>query len=208
MTDGDVASVSVTESTEGAPVDIAYVFPGETFAPEEVRINVPAQDGAGPRAARLDVLVSTVAGHARFHAVRSVALDACEARQTFRFPAAAARWVMVRLTPAAGQSRLSVVDVELMWHQGPPQNRYAFAESPARAMDPLSRLAGSREVGVAISKDETAAFAAARAGQLDGKALADFALVAFGVLDRGRRAGYLRRIDALKTEPRKAVAGS
>jgi tetratricopeptide (TPR) repeat protein len=206
LTDGDAMTVAEIEATEATPLDVTLTFGGGVVAPEGIRVTLP--EGSGSAAARVEVLVSTVSAHAGFRSLRSDPLVADGKPQTFEFPTTAARWIIVRLTPRAGEQKVAAAEVEVIGREGEPKSRYAFAESPAKAFDVLTRLEKTTSLKVAVSDDEKAMFAKAKAGRLTPVEFAEAALLASGVVDAGKRKKYLKRLDALEQQARKAVANA
>jgi tetratricopeptide (TPR) repeat protein len=208
LTDGDPKTVADIDATEAAPLEIVFGFGGADVAPEGVRVTLPEKGGAEPPAARVEVLVSTVSPHAGFRSARADPLDAAAQPKTFEFLPLHARWILVRLTPAPGAKRLTAAEVEVLGRPGMPESRYEFAESPAKAFDVLQRLEKTSALKVSVTPDEKAMFAKAQAARLDARTFAEAALLASGVTDSARRAGYLKRLDDLEPQARSAVARS
>jgi len=203
LTDGSVQTVATAEVAEAGPLDVIYGF-ADVVAPERLKVILPERGSDNEGAARVEILVSTLSAHSGFHSLRSDPLDPKQREQSFGFPATAARWIMVRLTPAPGSTRLAVAELEILGHPGSPRTQYAFAESPARAIDVLARLGKERNLAIGITSDERAAFNA----PLEGSGFANLALIASGVLDPIKRQAYLRRLDDLERNARAAVASA
>jgi tetratricopeptide (TPR) repeat protein len=147
-----------------------------------------------------------VSAHAGFRSLRADPLAAKSEPQTFEFPPTAARWIIVRLTPRSGARKVAASEVEVIGREGEPKSHYAFAESPARAFDVLARLEKTTSLKLAVSDDEKAMFAKAKAGRLTPVEFAEAALLASGVVDARKRKEYLKRLDALEQRARAAVA--
>ncbi len=209
LSDGDPATVATAAATEAAPLDVVFSFgTGDgTVSPERVRVVLPEKAEGGAGTGRVEVLVSTLSANAGYRSVRSDPLEATAKPQEFAFPPTAARWILLRFTPAPQASRVAVATVEVLGHEGPPATHYAFAESPAKAFDVLARLAKSSSAKIAVTPDEAALFAKAREGPLDVPTFTEAALMASGILDAAKRRAYVARIDALEREARKAVEG-
>ena len=137
LTDGDPTSVAEVEASAAAPLEVVFGFGGADMAPEGVRVTLPPAGTSKVAAARVEVLVSTASAHAGFRSARADPLDATSAPKTFEFLPLHARWILVRLTPPAGVTSVAVAEVEILGREGPPETRYAFAESPAKALDVL-----------------------------------------------------------------------
>ena len=206
LTDGDPQSVAEVEASEAAPLEVVFSFGGADVAPEGVRVTLPPAGASKVAAARVEVLVSTASAHAGFRSARSDPLDAASSPKTFEFLPLQARWILVRLTPPAGATKVAVAEVEVLGREGPPETRYAFAESPAKALDVLARLEKTSALKVSVSAEEKAIFAKAQTTRLDARGFAEAALLASGLLDTTKRAAYHRRLDELEQQARAALA--
>lgn len=206
LTDGDPGSVADLPGTAEAPLEVVYGFGGADVAPEAVRVTLPASGGAVAPAVRVEVLVSGVSAHAGFRSLRADPLEAGVKPALLEFLPIAARFLLVRLSPAPGAKRLAVAEVEVLGREGAPRSRYAFAESPAKAFDVLARLQATSSLSVSVSEDEKALFARARAGRLDAAGFTEAALLASGVLQAGERARYVKRLAELEQQARQAVS--
>jgi len=118
----------------------------------------------------------------------------------------AARWVMLKFTAGADPGAVDLAELRLTGHDGPPQTRYRFNESPARAFDVLRQLEDSSALKLSISADEQSLFADAADGRLDQWSFAEAALIASGVVQASERKPYLAQIDRIEVDARKAVA--
>ena len=78
---------------------------------------------------------------------------------------------------------MRLAEVEVVGREGEPKSHYAFTESPARAFDVLARLEKTTSLKLAVSDDEKAMFAKAKAGRLTPVEFAEAALLASGVVD-------------------------
>ena len=206
LTDGDAKTVAEFDATEATPLDVTFTFGGGVVAPEGIRVTLP--EGSGSAAARVEILVSTVSAHAGFRSLRADPLAAEGKPQTFEFPTTAARWIIVRLAPQPGARKVAAAEVEVFGREGEPKSHYAFAESPAKAFDVLTRLEKTTSLKLAVSADEKAMFAKAKAGRLTPVKFAEAALLASGVVDAGKRKKYLKRLDALEQQARAALANA
>jgi tetratricopeptide (TPR) repeat protein len=203
LLDGNPSSAGTFDIT-GAPVELVFGFGDGMVAPEAVVLRFGV-GGDAPRPARVDLLVSTVSPQSGFRSLRTEAVDPGAAEQRFEFRPAGARWIMVRLFPQRDAAALALGELAVAGRSGQPQTEYAFAESPARAIDILARL---ERDGMApeVSSAEAEAFRRAAAGPLDSGALADVALIASGVTDGATREVYRSRIDALARTAAEALA--
>jgi hypothetical protein len=80
-------------------------------------------------------------------------------------------------TGPSNTNAVTVAEVKIVGHEGPPQTRYKFKESPAKAFDVLKQLEGSTALNLSISPDEASLFADARDGKLDQRSFAQAALI-------------------------------
>ena len=205
MTDGNAATAISVPATVDVPLDVVYGFGGRTVAPEQIVVRLPADQPTGSLAGRIEILASMLSATAGFQSLRAERTQPGNQPQRFSFPPAAARWIMIRLTPGGDGRRVSVSEVSVLGRRGPPATQYAFKESPAAAFDVLARLKES--VDVSLTEDERALFADARDGQLDEFSLAEAALLASGVTDRAARQAYLAKIDELEATAILMTAG-
>src|SRR5262249_39241424 len=125
----------------------------------------------------------------------------------FPFQPTGARWILLRFYPAKQEPRVAVAGVSVLGQDGPPVSRYAFKESPARAIDVLARLKRLTGLEIRLSDDEADLIADAADGKLDRWTFATAALLASGVGDSGRRAKYVERLGPLGAGARAAGAG-
>lgn len=86
-----------------------------------------------------------------------------------------------------------------------PASSYEFKESPAQAIEVLQKLQSST-LDVRISPAEAELFEDARDGKLDEHTFAEAVLLASGVQDADQRREFLKRIDRLEAQARKATA--
>ncbi len=208
LADGKSDTVAEVAVAPGTTLDVVYGFGDAEVAPQGVRVTLPDARASQAPAARVEVLVSTVSAHAGFTSVRADPLDAAGRPRLFPFPPIAARFILVRLTPAAGATRVAAAEVEVLGFEGEPKSRYAFGESPARAFDVLARLEKTTSLHPSIAPDERALFDRARQGRLDRALFEEAALLASGVTDPARRKAYVARLDELEEQAREAVASA
>jgi tetratricopeptide (TPR) repeat protein len=115
---------------------------------------------------------------------------------------------MLRFSATPNAKGVSIAEVRISGREGPPQTRYRFKESPAKAFDVLQSLKGSASLNLSISPDEASLFADARDGKLDQWSFGEAALLASGVLAAGERKAYLNRLAAIEAEARRATAAA
>ncbi|MFK7733106.1 MAG: tetratricopeptide repeat protein [Pseudomonadales bacterium] len=85
----------------------------------------------------------------------------------------------------------------------PTESIYKFKESPVNALKVLEQL--QSEFDVKVSDDERSLFDDASDGRLDSWSLAEAALLASGVDDRGERERYLTQLAQLSTSAKRAM---
>jgi tetratricopeptide (TPR) repeat protein len=205
LTDGDSSTTATATASEESPLTIVYGFRGEIVTPERLVVTLPQKDAAAAIPVRVELLVSNLSPHAGFQTVRSDPLSPTTKPQEFRFNAIGARWVMLRFTPAPKAKQVAVNEVELFGQLGPPATRYAFKESPARALEVLEHLKGISSLDLSISADEASLFADAKDGRFDTWSFAEAALLVSSVQSKEERQGYLKTLDKIEAEARKAV---
>jgi HEAT repeat protein/tetratricopeptide (TPR) repeat protein len=205
LIDDNPRTVAEASATADAPLDVVYGFGGRTVTAEALLVRLPPPDRPGAATGRVEVLVSTLSPHAGFRLVRSDRLARTTAGQVFPFLPTAARWVLLRFWPAGQALGVAVAEVAVLGRDGPPASRYAFKESPARAIDVLARLKKLTALSITVSKDEADLFADAQDGKLDRWSFAEASLLASGVGDARRRKKYLERLTGLESGARKAV---
>ncbi len=208
LTDGDPSTTATAAASEESPLTIVYGFHGEIVSPERLVVTLPRNDAAASAPVRVELLVSTLSPHAGFQTVRSDPLGPTTKPQEFRFNAIGARWVMLRFTPAPKSKHVAVSEVELIGQPGPPATRYAFKEAPARALEVLERLKGISSLDLSISADEASLFADAKDGKFDTWSFAEAALLVSNVQGKEERQRYLKTLEKIEAEARKAVSAA
>jgi tetratricopeptide (TPR) repeat protein len=204
LTDGKDETIADFGNISVQTIDLVYSFGGEIIAPEAVAIVLSNQNGS-TSPVHIEVLASTVSPYSGFRSLRSDPVDASNHEQKFAFTPTGARWIMIRVTPPKTGGLLSLAEIQLLGHQGPPVTNYTFGETPARIIDILSSLETLGSVKLAVSEDEKLAFQKAKTGHLNATDFADTALLASGVLDPVKRKAYLNTIDALEAKAKVAV---
>ncbi len=205
LTDDNASTVAVIKAT-GGTVDIVFGFDGAMVSPESLEIQLPESTAPESGTGRVEILVSTVSMQAGFQSLRADPLKATAESQIFSFTPAAARWVMLRFTAIENAENVEVAEIALYGHEGPPVSRYAFNESPAQAFDVLERLKKTSAVDVGITVDEAALFADVKDGKFNKWSFGEAALIVSGITDAKKRKEYVKRLDALETLARAAVA--
>ena len=208
LTDDDPTTSADISATVQAPLDVVYSFAGATVAPERLVLRLPAETPKGAGTARVEILVSMVSAHAGFQSLRGDPLAVTAEPQEFNFAPRAARWVMLRFTPARQADRVSIADVALFGRNGAPQSNYLFKQTPADAIKVLAKLKQLSALDVTISRDEAAMLASVENGQFTDWTFAEAALLASGVDDGTKRRALRDRIDKLEVAARKAVSGA
>lgn len=233
ITDGDVTHPVRIAAPDGASV-IVFGFGDAGIALEGIEISLgedpstgrtgstgntvntgiagqgPDNDMARPLA--LDVLVSQISPRAGFQSVRSEPLKDLAGPQKITFATVGARWVMLKFRAAQpGQTAqpfasIGLAELRLSGQEGSPQTRYRFNESPATSFEVLRQLEADSSLDLSISPDEKSLFADAADGQLDQWSFAEAALITSGVIRSDARKPFLKQIDRLEADARKAVA--
>jgi HEAT repeat protein/tetratricopeptide (TPR) repeat protein len=206
LTDDDPRTVAEATAGANAPLDVVYGFGGRTVTAEALFVRLPQPDQPGAATGRVEILVSTLSPNAGFRLVRSDPLAQSGVGQVFPFPPTGARWILLRFYSTGKALRVAIAEAAVVGRDGPPVSRYAFKESPARAIDALARLKKLTALNINPSKEEAELFADARAGKLDKWTFADAALLASGVARDDQRQKYRKRLALLEKEARKAVA--
>ncbi len=207
LIDDNASTVAVIKATGGS-VDIVYGFDGAMVTPERLEVQLPENTVPESATERVEILVSTVSMQAGFQSLRADPLKPTGQPQVFAFTPAAARWIMLRFTAMENAENVAVAEIALFGHEGPPVSRYAFNESPAQAFDVLERLKKTSAVNVGITEDEAALFADVKDGKFNEWSFGEAALIVSGITDANKRKEYLKRLDALETQARAAVAGA
>jgi tetratricopeptide (TPR) repeat protein len=208
LADGNATKAVTLASADTTPVSLVIGFGGNLVSLEGIEISLGEAAGSEQRAASVDVLVSQLSPRAGFQSVRSDPLKATGGAQKFSFPAVGAKWVLLKFTAPPNSNAVAVAEVKVVGREGPPQTRYKFKESPAKAFDVLKQLESSAALNLSISPDEASLFTDARDGKLDQWSFAEAALVASGILQADQRKLYLERLNKVEAEARKAVSGS
>jgi tetratricopeptide (TPR) repeat protein len=168
-------------------------------------VKLPAAKADEPLPVRIEVLASTVSPHAGFQSLRADPLKRTTDPQEFKFPASAARWLMVRFTPAADAKSLSIGELGIRGQVGEPKSNYSFKQAPTDAVAVVAKLQKLSTLDLAVMADETAMFAGVKDGKFTSCSFAEAALIASGVTDAEKRETYLTRIDELEIEARTAL---
>lgn len=205
LTDGDKQTTVTAPARTDWPLDVVYGFAGDTVAPERLVIHLPApQKHVGT--ARVEVLVSTLSDATGFRSLRSDPIPRGKRSLSLRLPAAAARWILVRMHPPRQVERIAVCELEILGRRGPPRSQYAFKESPAKAVEVLARLESRVGGQGGLAADEVSLMKDAKDGKLDQWTFAEAALVASGVVNARERKRYLAHLTRLEKDARNAVA--
>ena len=195
LSDGDTAK-AVEFALGSAPVEIVYDFGSQVVSPDGIVVYW-SPTASAKVAPTIEILVSTLSAEAGFQSLRTAHLESKPGEQKFSFVPRAARWVMVRITPAVNTQHASLAELTIRGALGPPESNYEFKESPADALDVLSKLKGM--IDLELSDDEKSLFEDAKDGSLDDWTLAEAVLIASGVTDKQQREPLLKKIDAHET---------
>ncbi len=199
--DDNPAAAAPIQARPEAPLDVVFGFDGAVVTADRMELQVPESAAT----ARVEILVSTLSPQAGFRSVRTDPLKPRAEAQEFAFQPAAARWIMLRFTPSTGRSAVDVAAVKVLGHPGAPASRYAFMQSPAAALDVLTRLKTIAAADVSVSPDEQSLFADAADGKLDQWSYEEAALIASGVRTAQDRAPYLARLAVIEAGAAQAV---
>jgi tetratricopeptide (TPR) repeat protein len=207
LTDGDAGTAVELAGSDRAPLTLVIGFNGKVVSLEQLEVSLgnAAKETA---ATHVDLLISSLSPHAGFHSVRSDPLAPTQKAQKFGFGAVGAKWIMLKVSAPPYAQRVSLAEIGIVGREGPPQSRYKFKESPAKAFDVLRRLEGSAALKLSITPDEASLFADARDGKLDEWSFAEAALLVSGVATAERRKAYLARLNALEAQARAATASA
>ena len=179
LRDANDATTVQIELAPNESLNLVYAFGEQTVTVESVGIR--ALGNAAPKAT-IEVLVSTLSATSGFRSVRVEPLGSKKnQRRVYRFEPVAAKWIMVRFLSMSenASTSFSISEVELDGYLGIPKSTYLFDESPADAIQVLSRLSDS--INVELSKDEERLFTDARDGRLDDVSFAEASLLSSGV---------------------------
>ena len=202
LSDGRSETVATLPASSEVPIDIVYGFADKTVTPHQLSVEFGPASKQG-EIAKVDVLVSSLAPNSGFQSLTEAVLKAGARPQVVSLPQAAAKWLMVRITASKDVDELAIAELRVFGHLGAPRSRYAFNESPAKALQVLAKL--QDQVQSAISDDERVLMADARDGKLDEHSFAEAALIASGVSDTSARNRYLKKIDEYEAAVRKAT---
>lgn len=202
LRDEQDSTVAAIQIDTGQSLDLVYQFPEVVT----VKNAVVTTEAVSAKKARIEILASTLSSTTGFHSLRVEPLNASSrGKQRFSFEQAAARWLMIRITPTDADSPLSVsiAELELNGYVGIPKSTYLFDKSPADAIEVLSRLSGS--IDLKLSTEEKQLFDDARDGKLDETSFAEASLLSSGVVDDQRRRSLLAKIDELEEECKRLI---
>ncbi len=201
LRDDDPATSVTIPARGGAPVDLVFQLDADIAAPQHLNVVLATgQDQSVP--AQIDLLVSTVSEVVGFSSVRNTSVDAFDPEIAFGFEPVAARWVMLRIFPAPEATHVTLADIALHGHFGPPESAYAFNHSPAEAIALIAELQTLDADAFELTPQEQALFADAAAGAVDVRAFETLALHASGVTRDSDRGSFIARIDALEAAAR------
>ena len=202
LRDDKESTVTSIQIDAGQSLDLVYQFP-ETVTVKNSAITTKS---VAAKNAQIEILASTLSPTTGFHSLRVEPLRASNrGRQSFSFEQAAARWLMVRITPTQTQKSLSIsiAELELGGYVGVPKSTYLFDKSPADAIEVLTRLSGS--IDLKLSAEEKQLFEDARDGKLDETSFGEASLLSSGITDDQRRKSLLSKIDALEADCKRLI---
>lgn len=204
LTDEDPATIAVFKAAKNAPVDIVYGFEGATVTPENLVVRQPEK----PAPLRIELLISSADKPESFRSLYATALKPIEKPQEFRLPRASARWIMLRWTPLGAAAQVAVADVSIIGQPTGLASIYPFTRSADQAFETIARLKQFNRGRTELAPDEAALFAEAKYGNLGKFSFAEAALIASGVVESAKRQAYLKQLDGIEAEAKKAVAGA
>lgn len=193
--DGSEATAASYTLKKNTPQELIYFFGGEIVSPESLKLKV---NNISNNQVKVEVLVSTVSSSAGYASLRVEPLRKGSHWQSFSFDQSAAKWVMIKFIPVQDDVTISLVEIELRGHAGPPVSTYQFHESPAEAFDVLKKLKSS--VNVNITAEETSLFEDAKDGSFDQWSFAEASLLSSGVVEKAQRQQYLQQIDTMEKQ--------
>lgn len=194
-------SATITLSS-GAQTEMVYSFSESTVTPTALGIVV---SGLKANQASVEILVSEDGPDTGYLSLRTEPLRASEQWQRIKFEPAAAKWLMVKITPYGESAEFELKEIEILGYEGPPVSLYAFDEAPSQAIDVLNSLE-QIDLAFDIHPDEIALLEDAQDGSLDSWSFAEASLISSGVVDANQRAKLLEQLDELTEQARTAVA--
>jgi tetratricopeptide (TPR) repeat protein len=203
-TDEDSATTAVFDATKTTPVDIVYGFGGATVSPEKLVVRLP--DKAAP--SRVEILISSSDTAEGFRSLYTAALKPVTKRQEFQLPKTSARWILLRWAPIGAATQITVADVSVIGVPSAQASVYPFTKPPIQALEFVARLKAFSTGRRGIAPDEAALFAEAENGKLDKFSFAEAALIASGVMESAKRQDYLKQLEGIEADAKKAVAGA
>ena len=204
--DGDAATAVDLAAGATGEVDLVISWGDAVVGVERIVIGLdPGRREAHPD--DLEVLVSTDAAGDHFTAVKSVDLFDGAGPYQIDFAPTSARRVIVRLQPPEGGSSVRLTELSLVGTATAAPPRYAFKESPAKALDVIAALKGV-PIDSTLRADEAAMLADGADGRFDTIGFAEAALIASGATDEAERKAEIAAIDRLVAAATDAVAGS
>ncbi|MEC9002897.1 MAG: hypothetical protein VX644_05960 [Planctomycetota bacterium] len=202
LTDGKTGHLLEIKLEPGIALDLTYQLPAVATC-QQLVVTANTRDLTKRQLPRIEVLVSTLSSQAGFQSIRSLTLKSASDAQQLDLPPTAAHWIIVRIMTPLEPITLSIAEIDIQGHQGPPQTRYAFKEAPAKAFQVLAAV--QKSVDVKINPDETSLFKDAGDGKLDQWSLAEAALLSNGILEAGQRKKYLDQIDQITGQAQKLL---
>ncbi|MFT7639028.1 MAG: tetratricopeptide (TPR) repeat protein [Pirellulaceae bacterium] len=200
LCDGDERTVVNLISSDES-IDVVFEMGQFAVTAEQLRVRF----GRVTAAVKVQLLVSLAAADSGYSVVRADVLAPSARAIPLSFQATAARWVMIRFTPAEKGRAIEIAELELWGSRSAPSTKYEFAESPAKTLDVLTSLKTSKELAVKLNRDELSLFEDAQDGKFDSWTFAEAALMSSGVHDPRKRSSYLKEIDQLEEEARRVT---
>ena len=202
LIDNKPLTTASLQCSSETPVELLYSF-DEIVSVEKLHLQRSKKSGKSKMVGELELLVSSLSSTMGFQLLRSAEISDRTSVQRFHFPQTGAKWLLVRVLCNDAQA-LNLSGLQIFGHPGPPQSNYSFKESPAEALQVLTRL--KKSVKVSITPDEESLFEDARDGRFDEWSFAEAALLASGVQDPQQRKRYLEKLDKLEKSAHNATS--
>jgi len=199
--DGNVDTSATITLAEDTQAELVYSFSESTVTPTALGIFV---SGLEANQASIEILVSEDGPDIGYLSLRTEPLRALENWQRFKFEPAAAKWLMVKITPYGEPVEFELKEIEVLGYEGPPVSLYAFDEAPSQAIDVLNSLE-QFDLAFDIHPDEMALLKDAEDGTLDNWSFAEASLISSGVIDADQRATLLEQLDTITEQARIAT---
>jgi tetratricopeptide (TPR) repeat protein len=204
LTDGTTQTACQIKVQRDLPTDLVYSFGNEVVSAEKIEVQLNVEKDSDKIVGQVEIMASLISPQVGFQLLREDTLRATKFPQTFSFPAAGAKWILIRFKTPVATNTLAVSEINLWGYPGPPQVHYAFKETPATALQVLAKLTSvSRDF--AVNPEEADLFQDTRDGKLDRWSFDDAVLLASGVRTPAARSMYLAKLNQLEQDARKML---